>query len=264
MPGEDQRGAGHDPAGERFAQQHHAHAGSSTRGPIIPSWVAIDAPMRSIAIITINTGAKVHSTELSIDSRSPPVPRPFAEKRTQHGELGNAAHRRPPRSRRPVSRKAASRRTSSPLKDQVQRVGHRAGEDERCAKRNTRRGAEVPTLVREHHQHAAVAHRERLSSWRRVAFFAPTGSPAERQDDRRVEVRDQPLESGADVDQTGEVEEAREVVTAEPDSAEGDQPVAPRERRLAATRHTRQAAGTGAARTACRYMSSVAASPPCR
>ena len=39
-------------------------------GPTMPTWDAALAPMRSMAIITMSTGAAVHSKALSTDSHS--------------------------------------------------------------------------------------------------------------------------------------------------------------------------------------------------
>jgi hypothetical protein len=85
-------------------------------------------------------------------------------------------------------------------------------------------------LVAEHDEDAAVAdgERDRLAS-----PHAPlVDDRAEREDERRVEIEDETLEAGRDVDEAGEVEKARQVVAAEAETG-ADEPVATRQRRPA-------------------------------
>ena len=83
-------------------------------GPIMPVCAAIVAPMRSIAIITISTGANVHATAFSTDSQ-------ITCGATCSAEIGLSSRNCTMHSTqatvvaRPVRRSAPSRLTSSPL-----------------------------------------------------------------------------------------------------------------------------------------------------
>src|SRR6185369_11139973 len=92
--------------------------------------------------------------------------------------------------------------------DEIDRVADRAREDERGADDGA--AALERDLVAERDKHAAVADGERDE----LAAARPPAKDddADREDERRVEVEDQPLEAGGDVREAGEVEEAREVV----------------------------------------------------
>jgi hypothetical protein len=83
-------------------------------GPTMPTCAARAAPMRSIAIITIRTGATVHSVAFSTDSQT-------TSGATSAASSGRSSANWAMQSRqatllaRPVSRRAPRRLTSSPL-----------------------------------------------------------------------------------------------------------------------------------------------------
>ena len=84
-------------------------------GPIMPVCAASGAPMRSMAIITINTGANVHSTAFSSDNHSTGAG--WASARLTGRSTRNCAMHSTQATlvARPVRRSAPRRRTSSPL-----------------------------------------------------------------------------------------------------------------------------------------------------
>ena len=101
-------------------------------GPIMPVCAATAAPTRSIAIITISTGAKVHSVALSTESQITCGATASADigRRTQ--ELGDAEQAGD------AGRQAGQAQGADALdllaaRDQVDRVADRAGEDQRGA-----------------------------------------------------------------------------------------------------------------------------------
>ncbi len=84
-------------------------------GPIMPVCAASVAPMRSIAIITISTGAKVHTVALSSDSQI------TSRRHRERADSGRSSRNCTMHSTqatlvaRPVRRSAPRRLTSSPL-----------------------------------------------------------------------------------------------------------------------------------------------------
>ena len=115
-------------------------------GPIIPVCATTVAPTRSIAIITISTGAKVQRVAFSTESQITPARRP-CRKRPQEEELGDAEEAGD------AGRQAGEPHRAEALDllaagDEVDRIAHRAGEDEAGAERGV--GALGRQLVAEH------------------------------------------------------------------------------------------------------------------
>ena len=83
-------------------------------GPIMPVCAATDAPTRSMAIITISTGANVHKVELRTESQMTCGATSSAEsgRRTRNWAMQK---RQATLVARPVRRSAPRRLTSSPL-----------------------------------------------------------------------------------------------------------------------------------------------------
>ena len=103
-------------------------------GPIMPVCAATPAPMRSIAIITISTGAKVHSVALSTDSQITSGATAQRRQRPQQQELRDAEQAGH------AGRQAGQPQRAEALDhlaavDQVDRVADRAGEHQRGAER---------------------------------------------------------------------------------------------------------------------------------
>ena len=83
-------------------------------GPTMPHCAASGAPMRSIAIITITTGAKVVSVALSSDSHSTASGTTTADAGRRMNSCA-IANRQATLVAAPVRRSAPMRRTTSPL-----------------------------------------------------------------------------------------------------------------------------------------------------
>ncbi|MCY1383655.1 hypothetical protein D9M69_718040 [compost metagenome] len=84
-------------------------------GPIMPVCAARPAPMRSIAIITITTGAKVHSVALSSESQITSGATAVAALMGRSRTNCSRQRRHATLVARPTSRMEPRRLTSSPL-----------------------------------------------------------------------------------------------------------------------------------------------------
>ena len=83
-------------------------------GPTMPVWAAMPAPMRSMAIITMSTGAAVHSVALSTDSQITSGAT-TAALRGRSSTNCSRQHRQATVVARPTSRSEPMRLTISPL-----------------------------------------------------------------------------------------------------------------------------------------------------
>ena len=113
---------------------------------------------------------------------------------------------------------------------QIERIRHRRAEHQRAAEQQRRAVRGQAQVAREGERDAGVTQRERHA--------LPPGDPApaepgaDHHHQRRVGEQDQPLESGADVGEAPEIENAGEVIAGQAEPADA-QPVARRQPRAA-------------------------------
>ena len=101
----------------------------------MPVCAVSGAPMRSIAIITISTGATVHTIALSSDSQITWRRHVGRRQRTQQQELHDAQHAGHAGGQAGQAQRAEALDFLAAV-DQVQRIAHRAAEHQRRAERD--------------------------------------------------------------------------------------------------------------------------------